>query len=314
MTRKILVTGGCGFIGSHLVDAHVAAGDHVHVIDDLSSGRAEYLNRKVAGVLFSDLADPSVLRYIAQTKFDVAYHLAAKTQVSYSVDEMSTTTDENVCKSVKLAEACVGNVGRLVFASSSSVYGDSNVVPTPESEPKYPLSPYGLQKSYVEDHCVLLSKLKGLQTVSARMFNVYGPRQLAAGQHGTVVASWLDALKHGKELSMQGDGSKSRDMVYVSDVVAALIKLGELPYVLRGECFNVGTGVSTSMRDLHELLVSVSGKKAVGTSYVEDRKADAKSTQADTSAAKNFLNMQQWIGLREGLEATAEWFMSSELT
>lgn len=309
---KVLVTGGAGFIGSHLADRLLAEGHEVHIVDDLSNGRVEF-TPKGCRVLYSDVADKSVLSYVRQVGFDVVYHLAAMPRVPYSVEHPSETNDTNVGKTVALLEACRDNVGRFVFTSSSSVYGDAQVKPTPESSPLNPASPYALQKVIGEKYCEMFSDMYGMDTTCVRPFNVFGPRQLANGVYGTVVSSWLDAIKHGKELRSDGDGSQTRDMTHVSNVVDVFARVGAYKGKLSGHAFNAATGVSISNNQIMAFLLSKFPEARERVVNAPWRAGDVRATQADVSVIRKNLGFDLvkdfWVGLQE----TIDWAMASEL-
>lgn len=310
--RKILVTGGAGFIGSHLADRLLIDGHEVHVVDNLENGRVEFVQHGCR-TIFADVADASTLRYVRQIGFDVVYHLAAKPRVLYSVKHPTETTEVNVGKTVALLEACRGNVGRFVFVSSSSVYGDATVRPTSEIQPPDPRSPYALQKLVGEKFCELFSDLHGMDTASARPFNVFGPRQLAHGPYSTVVSSWLHAIKRGHELRSDGDGSQSRDMTHVSNVVDVLVRIGAFSGKLSGHVFNAGTGASISNNQIMAWLVQKHPEIVERTVHAPWRSGDVRATQADVSMIRRQLGFEVITDFWSGLRETYDWAMSSEL-
>ena len=310
--KKMLVTGGAGFIGSHLADRLLAEGHEVHVVDDLSNGRLEF-TPKGARVLYADVADPTTLRYVQQVGFDVVYHLAAMPRVSYSVEHPAETNDANVGKTVKLLEACRGSVGRFVFTSSSSVYGDASVKPTPEQLAPDPKSPYALQKLVGERYCEQFSDLYGMSTAAVRPFNVFGPRQLANGPYGTVVSSWLHAIKHGGQLRSDGDGEQTRDMTHVANVVDVFVRVGEYPAALAGHVFNAGTEISVSNNQIMAFLMQRFPDAAERIVNAPVRAGDVRATQASMALCRDRLGFKVvkefWAGLRE----TIDWAMASDL-
>jgi len=309
---KMLVTGGSGFIGSHLADRLLSDGHEVHLVDNLSNGRLEF-TPKGCTVLYSDFADSTVLRYIAQSKFDVVFHLAAKPRVSYSIDYPAQTNDENVGKTVHLLEACRGNVGRFVFASSSSVYGNAQQLPTPENTIRDPQSPYALQKMIGEDYCASFADLYDMDTACVRPFNVFGPRQLANGVYGTVVSSWLHAIKHGGELRSDGDGSQTRDMTHVDNVVDIFVRVAAHQGRLRGEAFNAGTGESISNKQILKHFASKHPEIQSRVKHADWRVGDVRATQADITACQRVLGYKPLTDFWPGLEATRLWALESSL-
>jgi nucleoside-diphosphate-sugar epimerase len=310
--KKVLITGGAGFIGSHLADRMLQEGNQVTVVDDLSNGRVEFLPKGCAA-LWSDLADPSVLRFVEQTKFDIVYHLAAKPRVSYSVEHPAETNDENVGKTVKLLEACRGNVGRFVFTSSSSIYGDAAIKPTPESLAPNPQSPYALQKMVGEKYCEMFSDLYGMDTAVVRPFNVFGQRQLANGPYGTVVSSWLNAIKKKTTLRSDGDGTQTRDMTHVSNVVDIFARVGNYGNKLQGHVFNAGTGVSISNNEILSAFLKEHPEVKNNVQHAPTRAGDVKATLADMSLVQKQLGHSTVTDFWSGLNETYAWCMDSDI-
>ena len=310
---KVLITGAAGFIGSHLAERMVAEGNEVHAIDDLSNGRSDFVPRGCRAVLYSSVADPATLRYISQSNFNVVYHLAAMPRVSYSVEHPRATNEANLNTTVALLEACRGNVGRFVFTSSSSVYGDASVRPTPESSPPDPKSPYALQKLVGEKYCEMFSDLYNMDTVSLRPFNVFGPRQLAHGPYSTVVSAWLHAIKHGGQLRSDGDGSQTRDMTHVSNVVDVFARLASYPPTLSGQVFNAGCGVSVSNNQIMAWLLARHPEARDRVVNAPWRVGDVRATQASTASIVNHLGFKTVTTFWDGLQQTYDWAMSSDI-
>ena len=309
---KALITGGAGFIGSHLADRLLHEGHQVTVVDDLSNGRIEFVTSGI-NAMFADVGDASTLRFVQQMQFDVVFHLAARPRVPYSVEHPAETNDENVGKTVKLLEACRGNVGRFIFTSSSSVYGGSQQLPTPESAGRDPKSPYALQKMVGEDYCAMFSDLYGMDTACVRPFNVFGPRQLANGVYGTVVSSWLHAIKHGGELRSDGDGSQTRDMTHVDNVVDVFMRVAAYKGSLRGEAFNAGCGVSVSNKQILTYLVQKHPEVQSRVKHAAWRPGDVRATRADITACQKLLGYQPVKEFWTGLEETRQWALNSPL-
>ena len=248
---RALITGGCGFIGSNLTRRLVKEGWTVDVVDNLSSGHIESISglnarhlpnasfirhfdesmrenittREPSEILVipDDFSHPCVLENIHAKKYDIVFHQAAVPRVAYSVENPGSTTEENISKTVKLFEACIGNVKRVVWASSSSVYGGADILPTSESCPKNPRSPYAWHKSAVEDVAKLFNDLYDLDIVCLRYFNVFGPGQTGESPYSTAVSAWCHATKVGAALRSDGDGEQTRDMCYISNIVDANI-------------------------------------------------------------------------------------------
>lgn len=310
--KKTLITGGAGFLGSHLADRLLADGHQVTIVDDLSNGKIDFVPRGI-GALYSDFADESTLRFIAQSKFDVVFHLAAKPRVSYSVEHPGETWNENVAKTVRLMEACRGNVGRFVFASSSSVYGQAESYPTAETAAPNPRSPYALQKLQIEQACAMFSDLYSMDTVCVRPFNIYGPRQLPNGAYSTVIPAWLSAIKHDTLLVLHGDGEQTRDFTYVTDVADVFVRAGTYAGKLRGETFNAGAGTRTSLNDIARTLATVYPTQFHDMSRQPQRAGDVKDTWANIAITRKYLGYEPKVSLSDGLTMTNEWAMGSGL-
>lgn len=303
---RVLITGSAGFIGSNLADKCVERGWSVTGVDDLSNGHIEFVHDLVDHHTADFTAD-EILQLIKQQKFDVVFHFAAIPRVSYSVEHPVETNDVNVGKTMRLIEACKGNVKRFVFASSSSVYGGAppELMPTHESCKKNPKSPYALQKSIIEDYLLLYANLYGLDSACMRFFNVFGPRQLGDTPYSTAVSAWLNAIKRGLPMRSDGDGSQSRDMCYVDNVVDASIKIAECSRRLDGRCYNVACGDRVSNHEILEFLMD-----RYPFSYKVNapwRPGDVMHTQADISRAHDELGYVPLVKFWEGLEKTIEW-------
>jgi UDP-glucose 4-epimerase len=311
-----LVTGGAGFIGSNLVKRLVEKGFAVDVVDDFSNGHKEFLEdvRDRIKIYKMDFADKIILSNIRSGKYDIIFHEAAIPRVSFSCEEPSFTTDVNIGKTVKLMEAavrqiphedCETSMPRFVFASSSSVYGGADIMPTPELEAKKPVSPYALQKSVIEDFCKLFYHLYGLESACLRYFNVFGPNQYGDSPYSTAVSAWCDAVKHGKSLRSDGDGEQTRDLCYVDNVVDANLIVALSEETFKGDCFNVACGDRTSNNEILEYFK----KKFHGIEIVHapERAGDVKHTQADISKIMK-LGYSPSIKFWDGLEKTIEWW------
>ena len=262
--RRVLVTGGAGFIASHVADAHLAAGDEVWIVDDLSSGRKSNVPDG-AEFVEMDVRDPEIRNLFRDVRFDLVNHHAAQIDVRVSVSDPQKDASINLLGLLNLTEAAV-EVGtkRIVFVSSGGVvYGEPEQIPTPESAPKLPLSPYGVTKLGGEYYLNYYRQIRGLEYVALRYSNVFGPRQDPHGEAG-VVAIFCSRLLDGVPLTIFGDGEQTRDYVYVKDVVAANmlaahVEMGE-GTGLDARAFNVGTGVGTSVLRLAEVLEGISGE------------------------------------------------------
>jgi UDP-glucose 4-epimerase len=299
-----VVTGGAGFIGSHLVDALVRRGDRVTVVDNLSSGRPENL----AGVLergaalhVADVQDAGSLAEIfAVARPELVFHLAAQMDVRYSVEHPVKDAQSNVLGTIEVLEAArSAGARRLVNASTGGgLYGDASVVPTPEDYPSRPLAPYGQSKYAAEGYCELYTRLHGLSTASLRYGNVYGPRQDVHGEAG-VVAIFCGALLDGRQPTVFGDGRQTRDWVYVSDIVRANLLAAES--ALTGPV-NIGHGRETSVLELLELLNAVTDLMALrGPDFAPERPGEVRRSCLDITRARGELRWEPRVPLREGL-------------
>lgn len=305
--KKALLTGAAGFIGSNLAAELLKRGIEFDGVDDMSNGQMEFLPSSMQNALVvADFSDEEVLSRIESKQYDVVFHIAAVPRVSYSVEYPLSTNDTNVTKTLRLMNACRGNVRRFVFASSSSVYGNTETLPTPTSCTKNPQSPYALQKSIIEDYLRLYHKHYNLDSVCLRFFNVFGPHQLGGSPYATVVGSWLTAIKSGTSMRSDGNGSQSRDMCYVDNVVDACIRAGEADGVLGAECLNVACGDRTTNREILDYLLS----KYPNAKYHDApwRPGDVMHTLADISRTNEVLGYKPLVKFWEGLDRTIEWY------
>lgn len=306
---KVLVTGGCGFIGSNLANSLHDKGWDVDVVDDLSNGHLRFLNADIQGknLHVSDFSSDQSLEKVKSGLYEYVFHLAANPRVSYSVENPYLTNETNVTKTLKLLDACrEGKVRRVIFASSSSVYGASDIFPTSESQKKDPKSPYALQKSIIEEYLRLYSDLYGLDSVCLRFFNVFGPNQLGGSPYSTAVSSWLTSIKKGISMRSDGDGTQTRDMCYVDNVVDACIRAAECIGTLGAETFNVACGTRTSNKEILELLKS---KYPYAEHYDAPwRLGDVMHTQADLTNIGDVLGYKPIVDFKEGLDRTVAWY------
>ena len=302
MKKKILVTGAGGFIGSHIVDRFVKEGWEVTGVDDMSNGDMDNINKGVKEFIVDDFSSELVVNKIKNQQYDIVSHQAAIPRVSYSVEEPVKTNTVNVNNSVILLDACRNNVDKFVFASSSSIYGNNENLPTTPNMTKNPRSPYALQKSIIEDYCKMFGELYNLQSVCLRYFNVFGPRAKGDSPYSTAVAAWLDAIKEGKTLRSDGDGEQSRDLCFVDNVVQAnyLATVSDNKYF--GECFNVACGDRTSNNEILEYLKNRFGE--LNIVHAPERAGDVKHTQADISKTIKELNYSNPVGFWDGLDVT----------
>jgi UDP-glucose 4-epimerase len=304
-----LVTGGAGFIGSHVVDALVARGDGVTVVDNLSSGRRSNLagaERLGATLHVADIRDSGALAEIfADARPEVVFHLAAQIDVRYSVEHPAGDAQSNVIGTIDVLEAArsVG-VRRVVNTSTGGgLYGDADVIPTPEDHPIRPLAPYGQAKYAAEGYCALYTRLHGLPTVSLRYGNVYGPRQDVHGEAG-VVAIFCGHLIDGTRPTVFGDGRQTRDWVDVSDVVRANLVAAEAD--VTGPV-NIAQGAETSVLDLIDAINDVGGRGGLGEPvFAAERPGEVRRSCLDVSRAKQELGWEAATDMRAGLRRILE--------
>ena len=292
MAEKVIVTGGAGFIGSHIVDALINEGYEVHIVDDLSAGKKENVNEKA--ILHTiDIRDKEKLMPIFEGAKYV-FHEAAMLRVQYSIENPVETNEVNVVGLLNVLEASrLNKVERLIFASSAAVYGDQDKCPQSEEMSVSPLSPYAAHKYIGEVYLKLYTRIYGLQTVSLRYFNVYGPRLDPEGAYPLVIGYFLKLLKENKPLTITGDGNQTRDFVHVSDVVRANLLALKSEKVGKGEVINIGTGNQYSVNQIAEL---IGGPKE----YIPPR-VEPRATQADIKKAKELLGWEPNVSIEEGI-------------
>jgi UDP-glucose 4-epimerase len=308
----VLVTGGAGFIGSHLVEALADRGERVRVLDDLSTGRQGSLARVLDDVelLVADVRDPEAVGR-ACSGVEVVFHQAALPSVPRSLRDPVTTSDVNVTGTLNvLLAAREAGVRRVVVASSSSVYGANPTLPQSEPLRPLPLSPYAVSKLAAEGYAAACWHIWGLETVALRYFNVFGPRQDPAGQYARVIPAFLEALRQGRRPVIYGDGEQSRDFTYVDNVVAANLLAARVPEAA-GEVFNVACGEAVTLNRLVEALGAALGT-AWEPEYQAARPGDARHTLADLTAARGVLGYEPQVGFEEGLARTVAWYTGSE--
>ena len=302
-----LVTGGAGFIGSHLAEELVKRGHRVRVADALVTGKRSNLDH-LSGVEFleGDLADLPFARQ-AVDGVDVVLHQAAIPSVPRSVADPLTSHRSNVEATLNvLIAARDARIRRLVFAGSSSAYGNTETLPKHEAMPTDPLSPYALQKVVGEQYLRMFTRLYGLETVTTRYFNVYGPRQDPSSPYSGVISLFATALLEGRAPTIYGDGEQTRDFTYVADVVDGVLRASEAPGV-SGETINVAAGGRISLNRLFETMGTLVGAKVQPT-YAAPRTGDVRDSQADVGKAKRLLGFEPRVPLEEGLRQTMDWY------
>lgn len=300
---KVLVTGGAGFIGSHLVDALVARGDRVVVLDDLSTGRrenlADPLRRGGVDLRVGSVADRAAVRD-AVAGCEVVFHLAAVASVQRTIEAPLETGAVNLGGTLEVLEAArATGVRRVVFAGSAAVYGDTTALPVAETAAPRPLSPYAVEKLAAEHYVRVWGPLYGLETVTLRYFNVFGPRQDPSSPYSGVISIFADRLRRGRTATIYGDGHQTRDFVYVADVVRANLLAAAVP-AADGRVFNVARGEETTIRALFDHLRDLVGSDAE-PEYAPARAGDIRRSLADITEARSVLGYTPRVPVAEGL-------------
>lgn len=305
MTRY-LVTGGAGFIGSHIVDALLARGDEVRVLDNLSSGQVENLppNQNRFQFIEGDIRDEAMVRR-AMAGVETIFHLAAMVSVPQSMAEPRQAELINGVGTLSLLEAArAAGVRRLVLSSTCAVYGDDLTLPKTEAMPAEPKSPYAISKLAAELYCRLFADAFGLETVVLRYFNVFGPRQNPSSPYSGVISIFVDRLSQNLPVTIYGTGEQTRDFVFVSDVVQANLLAAESAEAV-GQIFNIGTGQAVTVNRLFERLAQILGYEGEPT-YQPARPGDILHSYADPSRAGTWLNWRPRFSFEAGLQALVE--------
>jgi nucleoside-diphosphate-sugar epimerase len=309
-TDRVLVTGGAGFIGSHLAEELVRRGHHVRVVDSLITGKRQNIER-IAPLEFveGDLADADVARRAVEG-CEFVLHQAAIPSVPRSVADPIASNRANVDATLNvLVAAREARAKRVIFAGSSSVYGDAPTLPKHEGMAPNPLSPYALQKLVGEQYLQMFTRLYGLETVTIRYFNVFGPRQDPGSPYSGVISVFATALLKNRSPEICGDGGQTRDFTYIANVVDGVLRACAAPNV-SGEVINVATGGRISLNDLFHEMKSIVGS-TVEPRYVDPRPGDVRDSQADISKAQALLGYEPIVSFHDGLRRTIEWYRTT---
>lgn len=310
---RYLVTGGAGFIGSALVHRLVDSGGQVRVVDNFSTGFRRNLEDVMGRIelLEGDLADTSTAESAVRDA-EFVLHQAAIPSVQRSVDDPVASNRANVTATLNLLVAArAAGVKRFVYASSSSAYGDTEVLPKVETMPENPISPYALSKLTGEKYCVIFHRIYALPTVCLRYFNVFGPRQDPHSPYSAVISRFIDRALEGRRPTIYGDGEQSRDFTYIDNVVDANLLACKAEGV-GGMFFNIGTGEQHTLNDLLDSLSSILGHK-LAADYMEPRAGDVRHSLADIGKARKLLGYEPEVKFSEGLRRTFDWYKQASL-
>src|SRR5438045_3421307 len=313
LTGIALVTGGAGFIGSHIAAALTASGARVRVLDDLSTGHVENLDEIDGGdidFIQGSVADKSLLAKVLEG-VELVFHEAAIPSVPRSIEAPRQSHIASVDGTYHLLHAARDKgVRRVVYAASSSAYGDQPALPKSEHMPPDPLSPYAVAKLVGEYYCQVFTRVYNLETVSLRYFNVFGPRQDPTSQYSGVVSRFISALFGNEQPVIFGDGEQSRDFTYIDNVVAANLSAASAKDAA-GKVINIANGERVTLNQLLSVLKELTGKTEVTAEYADARVGDVRHSLADISRARKLLNYESKVDLREGLKLTIDWWKTS---
>lgn len=309
----VLVTGGAGFIGSHIVHSLVESGADVCVLDNLSNDNLDNLADIQNSVTFKkgDLLNPADCADAVAGR-EVIFHLAALGSVPASMRDPMRYNQNNITGTLTLLEAArAAGVKRVVYSGSSSAYGDTPTLPKIETMSPAPLSPYAVSKLTCEYYMAVYAKSYGMQTVTLRYFNVFGPRQNPNSQYAAVIPAFVAALLRGESPTIYGDGEQSRDFCFVENVVYANLLAGKIDKPLSGQVVNIACGQATTLNELYKLLCGHL-RSSMSARYVPSRAGDVKHSLADIAAARDLLSYQPRVYFAEGLARTVEWYVHSQ--
>lgn len=313
MSKKYLVTGGAGFIGSNIVQKLVNSGETVRVIDNFSTGSIINLKEVQSKIelVEGDILDLPLVRN-AMIGIDYVFHQAALPSVPRSIEDPIASNENNVTGTLNiLVAARDSGVKRVIYAGSSSAYGDSPVLPKKEDMIPSPLSPYALSKLTGEYYCRIFSSLYNLDTITLRYFNVFGPRQNPESQYAAVIPKFIESFLSGNPPTIYGNGEQTRDFTFISNVVSANI-LSSKAKKTGGKIVNIATFSRISLNQLLDILKEITGKN-ISPKYTESRKGDVLHSLADISKAEKLLGYRPMVDLKEGLRRTVSWMKESYL-
>jgi len=324
---RVLVTGGCGFIGTQVAIKLKKLGYTVDIVDDFSNGDLNNFsnfnvrnipraatahwdkefeirdNDKDFTIFHCDVSHYGILKRISDGKYNFVFHLAAKPRVSWSIENPLLATEDNFNKTIALSLACINSDTKIIFSSTSAIYGNTLILPTSESAASMPTNPYGLSKYCVEEYFKLFEKLYGLNWIALRYFNVYGPGQAGNSPYSTAIAAWCHKASKGEPLRSDGDGTQTRDMIYIDDVVDA--NISAMTYDGDHRIFNIGTGNSIS----NNLILSKFSHAGYNKVQVSPpRPGDVSHTLADESLARSQLGWSSKTNIDDGLRKTMLWW------
>ncbi|MHA1482283.1 MAG: NAD-dependent epimerase/dehydratase family protein [Candidatus Heimdallarchaeaceae archaeon] len=305
---KILVSGGAGFIGSHLTDKLIDKGHNVVVADNLSTGEKENLNPK-AKFYETDICDSEITQIFREEKPEIVFHFAAQIDVRKSIDNPMSDAEINILGSLNLLENCRKvDIKKFIFISSGgAVYGDTNIIPTSETQPENPESPYGIAKMTIEKYLSFYKKTFGINYTILRPANVYGPRQNSKGEGG-VVAVFCDKMLRNEEVMINGDGEQTRDFVFVDDVVnAALLSMEQE----KSDIYNIGMRIETNINEIFRKIKELTNSNCEEI-HAPGKPGEQKRSCLDNSKAKKEINWEPEYNLEKGLRNTIKWFKENE--
>ncbi|MDQ3129691.1 MAG: SDR family oxidoreductase, partial [Acidobacteriota bacterium] len=311
-TETFLVTGGAGFIGSNIADELIRQGGKVKILDNFVTGFQENLDEIKGDFDFikGDLNDGETLKKAVEN-VEIIFHEAALPSVPRSVENPLETHEACVSGTLNLLLAAKeANVRRVIYAASSSAYGDQPTLPKIETMNPEPLSPYAAAKLMGEYYCQVFSRVYGIETLCLRYFNVFGPRQNPSSMYSGVISRFIDSLMKNETPVIYGDGEQSRDFTFIANVVDANIKAAQTEKGI-GEVMNAANGERVTLNELLEVLKEITGKPDVTADYQPERKGDVKHSQCSNARAVEWLDYKKIVGLEEGLRKTIDWWKSS---